>query len=1323
MSITFSRRFHGDVAAAWLAVAAALALNLYWLAPELAIARADLNDNVLHYGLAVRMAEAIEHGENPFDHWVSEWTLGYPVPRTYQPLGSFTMAALYLALGKSVPLMTLFVWMRFLLLLLFPLSVYLGARLMELDRLRAAAAALAAPLIATNGLYGLDHGSYVWRGSGLYTQAWAMHLLALTLGCGYRSLSRGRGRTLCGALLAMTFLSHLLYGYMAALSLLLLAALHPNEVPLLRRAARLAWIAAVSLALTASFLLPLWIDKPLINRSRWEAPWKWNSFGFVEVTRQLLSGDLLDYGRLPVLTLLAASGIVIWGLARWRPALAERFAMSRTPPAALLFAVAGAALWLFLYCGRQSWGVLFALLGAGEEAPLHRLIGGVHLFALLLCGIALGSLWHWFRLRGGWQAPLGAALATLALLSPALAERHAFLAQGVEWGRQNLAAHDAAAAELERAMAEVKSRPGRSFAGLAGDWGREFRVGSAPLYGQLATHNEPAIGMLYHAMALTSDITVRFNEWRADHYRLFNVSALLADSSRPVAGFLAPAGRHGRLQVYEAPGGGYFDLVRAPYSVRIDKSSFYEVNDAWLASDWVEKRQHIRLDFTPGALPELPPLDSTATLPVLEAAQGLGEIRGEARNGEVYSAEVSAGQACYLLFKMTYHPNWRVLVNGEPRAAVTLTPGMLGVALDPGEYRVECRYEPEAWRTPLMAVGLLGGLLLLVAERRGMAAAAEGRGAAVVARGWQAVPEQTRRRLAIAAGLGALALPVCVPLATDQMLLGHDAYEYLPRLVEFHENIRHGVVMPRWAADLSRGYGQPFFVFNPPLLYYLAEIWLLAGVDPLPALNLTCALIVAGSAASMFLLGRLWFGTWGGFLAAAAYVYAPYFHVDLFVRHALAEFAAFGFYPLAFYGFARYARDHNVRFLLLGGAAYAGVIAAHHPAAFLFSPLLLGFAAFQALLARSWRLLTAQLGALALGLGLGASVWLPALAERGYVKLDRLLEGYLQYANHFVYLHQLFAANWGYGISTPGYSDGMSFSLGWSHVLLALLGCVSAMRWRGGMGRSAEAVERRRLVAFLGACCVAFGALMLAGSEWFWTKLPLLSYIEFPWRILGPVSFCLALLAAAAAQAIQRAGAWRKMAMAAAMMLLILPNLPHIAPAGYQPVDLRQWSPEQIARRGISVTTRNEYEPRWAEAPAYRTDSVRVVAGWAQGELQRLSPAHWSGGVQATAESTIEIACFFFPGWQATVDGLPVPIDTAPRSGLMRLSVPPGEHRIELTFGRTPARAAADALSVLSLLVLGGLWVWSRRKPSRDQGGGDPSEAVSDPEVEAGYHK
>ena len=219
----------------------------------------DLNDNVLHYTLAARVVEAVDRGESPLDFWVSEWTLGYPVPRTYQPLGHLVVASLYLALGRVVPLTEVFLWIRFLLVCLLPLTAYATARLLMLGRAAALAAALLSPLTVTSGLYGLEYGSYLWRGSGLYAQAWAMHGLLLTLGFAYRAVRSGRGLVPAAATLALTFFSHFIYGYVAATSVLLLLLVR-DRATLGRRLMRLAAIGLLALVLTA------WIGAPVHGR-------------------------------------------------------------------------------------------------------------------------------------------------------------------------------------------------------------------------------------------------------------------------------------------------------------------------------------------------------------------------------------------------------------------------------------------------------------------------------------------------------------------------------------------------------------------------------------------------------------------------------------------------------------------------------------------------------------------------------------------------------------------------------------------------------------------------------------------------------------------------------------------------------------------------------------------------------------------------------------------------------------------------------------------------------------------------------------------------
>ncbi len=1273
---------------ALLLVLFAVAFQAFTLWHEIAIGRVNLNDNVLHTTLIARTVEALEEGGDPLDFWVSEWTLGYPVPRTYQPLGHLAVAALHLALGPNADLATLFSWVRFLLLCLWPATVYLAARWLGLRPRTAAAAALLSPWVATEGLFGLEYGSYLWRGSGLYTQSLAMHLLALSLGLGYQAVHRGRRRTLAALMLALTFLAHFIYGYIGALAIVL-AALVPGAVTLPRRLLRVAWVGALTVALTAFQLLPLLADAPMINRSRWEPAWKWDSFGAREVVARLVSGELLDFGRLPVLSLLALAGAAVaaagW-LSRRTPEAAEdtvrtrlRQLVARLPDAgeagALTYLLWGAALWLLLFCGRPTWGVLLTLLGAGETFQLHRLIGGAHLFLILLGGVGLGRLWGLLLgAHAGRSGAAAAAVVTALLLVPVVGERMRYLDQNRRWGEANLAAYRAEETALGRVLARAAEEPGRVYAGLGGGWGKDFRVGSVPLYAFLSGAGVPAVSYLYHAMALTGDLMVHFDERQPAHYRLFNVSSVVAEASRPMPPFLTPVAEDGRFRSWRAPPAGYFDLVAVPYATAVDRRRFYDVNRRWLDSAWPAHRQHLLLSggAVAGGLPALAP---GATLPPVAPATGLGTVEGEGREGETYSAEVVVDRPAFLLFKMSYHRRWRVRVDGEPRPAVMLSPGFLGVALEPGRHRVTCRYRAEGWKTWLLILALPWLLLSGWGERRGLGAWAEerlGYRGAFVRRLAGALPRWGWTAL----GLGALALPVCVALLTSRLPGGHDAFIYLPRLVEFHEAVRQGVWPPRWAPDLSSGYGQPLFLFAPPLVYALGEVGMVLGVGPVAALNLACVLLVLAAAALMYLLGKHYFGRAGGALAAAAYLYAPYFHTDLYVRRALAELTAMALFPLALYGLARHAGDRRRRFLLLAAAGTAALVASHLQSALLMTPLAAAFAAWNGWRARSWRLLAGQGAALLLGLGLAAWVWLPILAQMDDTKISRAAEGYLHYSNHFVAGRQLLVSPWGYGFSQSGSGDGMSFALGWAHLLLIAAGWLLA-------GRLRDAVDRGWWRFWFGILVLAC-LLTLPASRWLWDHLPLLPYVQFPWRLLAPATVAMALLVASLAAYLPHLAA-RRAALGGALALLVLANVGHARPQRHHDVDLAAWTPGALARRGVAATTSREFEPRWAtEPPAHGRPAARVVAGRAEVVAVERTPERWTVEVRARSPAEIELALFYFPGWTVSRGGEPVAVEVAAGSGVVRFRAPPGEHRFEVRFAATPGRRLGTALSLLA---------------------------------------
>jgi len=277
--------------------------------------------------------------------------------------------------------MTVFVWVRFLSVVLLPLSFFIAARLMGFRPLAASAAAILAPLVSSPGLYGLEYGSFVWSGSGLFPQAIGGNLLLLTLGLGYRAIRRGKHLALAGAMLGLTFLAHMIYGYMGALSVCLLAAIPDAEERRPVRCWRVAIVGAVSAMLSAFQFLPLFIDASKINHSHWEPIWKWDSFGLWQVLRWLVSGQLLDYGRFPALTLLAAGGAALFLWTTWRQK------MNHSAAHAFLFW--GTCLWVLLFCGRPLWGPLLTMLGIPGDMQLHRVLGGAQIFLVLLAAIGL----------------------------------------------------------------------------------------------------------------------------------------------------------------------------------------------------------------------------------------------------------------------------------------------------------------------------------------------------------------------------------------------------------------------------------------------------------------------------------------------------------------------------------------------------------------------------------------------------------------------------------------------------------------------------------------------------------------------------------------------------------------------------------------------------------------------------------------------------------------------------------------------------------------------------------------------------------------------
>jgi len=1206
--------------AGWALAGLAAAFTAAAIARELFLDVPDLNDSAFHLALALRAREA----SNPADFWLREVGLGFPVFHGYQHLPHLVLVALQKLTGA--PMAGLYRVLLGALLAGFPLAVHLALRRFGLAPLVAGLSALAAPLVSTPHLYGIGWESYLWGGSGLFTQAAAQLFAILAVAETFRALRSGRGVALAAVLLGGAFLCHLVYGYIAALSGL--AALSHDRG---RRAARLLVIWAAAFCAASYFLGPALLDGRFVNHSVWELREKWDSLGAERVLAALFGGRLFDHGRLPSLTVLLGAGLVFG----WLRGGAEARAL------AVLFAA-----WLVIWFGRATWGALMMALPFSGEIPLHRFVGGVHLFALPLMGCGLFLIWRMAR------RPLLAAVLVAAVLAPAVVERWRYASLSLLWKREAQAAL-AADHDVGPLLDELSRLGGRAYVGLPGRGPEHLKVGVIPLTALALVRGIDLLGFLYHSMSFAGDVQVWFDPYDEASARAFGVRFIVLAADRPAPGHARLLRSFGRYRLYQAPSAQLFAAASVPAALPWSKDRAYEVANAWRTSVLPRRDAAPALEVR-GPVAGLPSID-LADLPRIDRAPPA--VRS-LRVDSPWSTSVDLGEPAAVVARIGWHPGLRGTLDGAPAEVLAVAPFFAAVRAPAGRHAVAFGYEPRA-KWPWLLLGVLA-LVAAPSLARKLEPLAE------------RLPPIPRLSVPFWTGPAALALLAGLPLLQGKELAGHDAVQYLTQLSEFDRVLRDGHLPPLWAPDFAAGAGAPFFAFYPPLLLAAAEALHLSGLGLVWSLNLaTLGFLVLAAALAALCARELW-GPRAGLVAGAAFAFAPYVLLDLYVRHAFLEISALPWMALAAWGAARGSA-------LRVAAGSALLLLAHPALAPFFFPGLLLFAAAR----RAFKpvLIGCVLGAL-----LAAWSFLPASLERGALKLDDAIRaGYFHYRDHFSYPEQLLWSPWGFGLSVAGRGDGMSFRVG---PQLLLLAAVAAWRLRS---REAWGLWAMALVA-------AFLATPLSAP--IWDALPLLHAVQFPWRALAVTAFALSLLCGAAFAEGPRGAAleplWRRPWIGAVALVLL--GLPLASPSGFRDgIDERAFAPERIARDALRPGTAGIFEPRGAPAAPWSPQKVRIAEGRASAEVTSFRAHRIEARVVAATAGRLAFTVNDFPGWRASIDGKPAPIE--PQGGRISVRFEPGPHSVELRFGASPLRRAAWAVSLATLVgVLA--WRFRRRRPA-----------------------
>ncbi|MFL7791318.1 MAG: 6-pyruvoyl-tetrahydropterin synthase-related protein, partial [Anaerolineae bacterium] len=550
------------------------------------------------------------------------------------------------------------------------------------------------------------------------------------------------------------------------------------------------------------------------------------------------------------------------------------------------------------------------------------------------------------------------------------------------------------------------------------------------------------------------------------------------------------------------------------------------------------------------------------------------------------------------------------------------------------------------------------------------------------------------------------------PLLRTDIPCTHDGGLHYYRVVAMRQALKDGILFTRYLPDLAFGYGFPFFNYRAPVSYYLTLAFFLAGFALPTALKLVYVVSILGSAVTAYLFARDLFGPRAGLVAAVAYAYAPYQFLNALTRGNAPESLALALLPLILWAFRRLALTGRRSWFLASVGSLAALYLTHNISSLLFTPLLVAYLFVLWLVYRQEGHWIATGGALALALGLTVFFWAPAVLEKGYVQLQA---SHGNRNNDFHYnflgLAELLAPP--RAVDTSLLNPPMLIHLGLVPTILAAIGFVVGLLRQPGR-------ERKATLVFLALAAIVMIGMSTGASLWLWENLPLISFVQFPWRFIGRAALPIAILASAAfanqsARKPDSLLASRILPLASCILplafclLLILAAFPNTYP-------LRGTCQEDSAHPTIEDLFAYEHrpgglvgaDPTGSYFPVGVKQKPRgspLEAQYAAGEtVARFDETPLPEGafvieadygpnrarivVETPEPFRARYLAFYFPGWRVAVDGQPVAIAPTDLEGLISFDVPAGQHAIAVRFGETPLRLACDVISIISLAAV-----------------------------------